>query len=260
MPWIKDDNGEQKYKLSIYAKEELPTWSEIYDEWLKNNMLIYNPQNPEHQTLDPYWKIPHRKYLIAVVCNQLNKMIFEGGLRNSVIQMLNKEFPFDGLEAWDIRFICENLYPTTPMTDQEATDYMDKVSSKFYFPRVKDETMTPIAPPIYTIPLPSGEKNPFALSSKTRIDVNSLNEKLAVNIVINMYNSDGYLAYTLDASPLLYGNNSDVMKSYGTIIGYILRDIVDYFQNGIGWKDEDGKIITTGRETINYDIKKDFAL
>ena len=86
MPWNKDINGDPKYDLSVYAKEELPTWSEVYNEFYKQKMFSYSITDPSQQTIDPYWKIPHMKYIIMTVCNQFNKMIFEDGYKDEIIK------------------------------------------------------------------------------------------------------------------------------------------------------------------------------
>ena len=77
MPWIVDESGEDVYRASMWVKEELPTWSELR-EWYECAYYTYTDQ-PD-QKMDVYWKIPRSKYLLSVVCNQLNKLLYEDRL------------------------------------------------------------------------------------------------------------------------------------------------------------------------------------
>ncbi|MCM1220104.1 MAG: hypothetical protein NC548_37000, partial [Lachnospiraceae bacterium] len=65
MPWVLDENGNKKYTPSIYAKEELPTWNEFYNEFYKSGNYTYDGGKDVFE-IDPYWKIPRKKYLLAV--------------------------------------------------------------------------------------------------------------------------------------------------------------------------------------------------
>ena len=47
MPWI-TENGEKKYIPSAYAKEELPTWNELYNEFYKNQYYVYAHLDRDH--------------------------------------------------------------------------------------------------------------------------------------------------------------------------------------------------------------------
>ena len=55
MPWIKDSNNEDKYIASKYAKEELPTWNEVYNEWyIKYKDDLYTFKTERNTEMDTY--------------------------------------------------------------------------------------------------------------------------------------------------------------------------------------------------------------
>ena len=139
MPWILDENGEKAYKPSIYTKEELPTWSEMYEEFYKKEIYAYIEENDKD--IDPYWNIPRNKVLLSQACNQLNKMLFEDGLRETLI----KQF-----DLIDVRFL---LCTEDGTLGNELIIGTDKIS------------------PIYTIPLPTKKPNPFIVGEETRINI-----------------------------------------------------------------------------------------
>ena len=57
----------------IFAKEELPTWAEMYSYHMYDNHYTYS----QNSSMDPYWKIPRSLYLLGVCVNQLNKMAID---------------------------------------------------------------------------------------------------------------------------------------------------------------------------------------
>jgi len=105
MPWIKDCNGNDKYIVSTYAKEELPTWQEMYN-WLQKKEYIHDPSVDDY--IEQYWNIHHRLYTIAIVCNELNKMIFEDGKQNSFLELLNNKQEEIDYTIIDARWIITN--------------------------------------------------------------------------------------------------------------------------------------------------------
>ena len=74
MPWI-EENGNAIYKASPFTKDTLPTWNEIYHEFYKKKITKY--LTDKDTELDKYYQVPRNKVLVAFMCNQLNKMIFE---------------------------------------------------------------------------------------------------------------------------------------------------------------------------------------
>ena len=74
MPWI-EENGNAIYKASPFTKDALPTWNEIYHEFYKKKITKY--LRDKDTELDKYYQVPRNKILVAFMCNQLNKMIFE---------------------------------------------------------------------------------------------------------------------------------------------------------------------------------------
>lgn len=131
---------------SIYTKDELPTFSEMYFHFYRKKLFVCSEDTKE---MEPYWNIPVDKFVLMVSCNQLNKMIFEDGFKKNIMI----QFP----DIKDIRFI---------LTDDDTTvgDYKDK------FNAVSD-----VAPPIYTIPLPTGKENVFIVNKHPRISSTDMN-------------------------------------------------------------------------------------
>lgn len=75
MPWV-EENGNAIYKASPFIKEALPTWDEIYNEFYKKKIIKYLIGEDDAE-LNPYYQLPKNKVLIAFMCNQLNKLIYE---------------------------------------------------------------------------------------------------------------------------------------------------------------------------------------
>ena len=75
---------------SIYVKEDLPTWSEVYYEFYKNKTFSFDHEDDNQlNDIDKYWKIPRRKVLLATVANQFNKMLYEDGYSDKFMTFLN---------------------------------------------------------------------------------------------------------------------------------------------------------------------------
>lgn len=154
MPWIKDENSEDVYEPSVYTKEDLPTWGELYCEFLMNYGYTYIAAKDTE--IDPYWKLPRKLVVLAQSCNQLNKMLFEDNLRNFFKVSRN---------ANDVRFLL--------------------CSSKEIFTGDKSLIGTEKISPIYTLPFPNGKENPFAIADVDRIDVSTLEGDIYLVYVID---------------------------------------------------------------------------
>lgn len=196
MPWIKDSNDEDKYIASQYSRNELPTWNEVYNDWYCKYDAIsryeyYAELDPE---IDPYWKIPRKLYLLATICNQFNKMIYE-----------------DKIIKENIRFA---LYQ--PSRENNCIEI----------------------PTIYTFKNPSKIDDPFvSLSNHCIIDENT------------------------DAKIMIY-NGDELYDDYNIIDDYVSNTFInqfkEYFENGIGWKDENGNRIDN--DEVKWTRAEDSAL
>lgn len=225
---------------SLYAKEELPTWNEVYNEWYLNKIWNYNKNDPTHQELDPYWKIPKRKMLIGLICNQFNKMLFEDTkLKEKIVNMIKEKiYPWE-VEKLDIKFICEHIpifNPDNSISDEEFYGLYNKhcISwNKFLEDKFIGTDMTA---PIYTIPLPTGKPNPFITNKFPRIDLSSiLNEELVVHPIIGSKTKNN----SFDVYEPVLGKDDDAEY----IIEFMMQQFKEYFENGVGWKDENGNLI-----------------
>lgn len=192
MPWITNTDGEKEYVVSAYVKEELPTWSEFYEEFYLNKVFEFNRDKWKHDEMDPYWKIPRKKVLLAQCCNQLNKMIHEDNLLVKIIDSLSKS----NVVIKDCRFVIQ-----TPTSG---------VDNNF----------------IYSIPLPNGNKNPFVLTKKNRINIISYPDNLKLVLVVY----DEFERKVFHSNTIMFGKIMDVL----------MEDLKEYFQGDIpGWKDID---------------------
>lgn len=246
MPWMTDPNGERQYRPSIYAKEELPTWAEVYEEFYRCHRFYYDPSLEDGQMLDQYWRIPRLKVLLATVCNQFNKMLFEDGMRNDALKFISRNI-LDG--ATDVRFTCELVEPYdyyrimngSPVdTDRLHEGYLENWSTAITTANVG----TNAPHPIYTIPLPTGEPNPFILNSSMieRRDITKLSTVMCVHPMIlfkgaPLKSADSKIYTPRPFDPL---QADDWQK----VIDFMMKDIKEYFEgDGVGWKDENGKLI-----------------
>lgn len=229
MPWITDANGERSYKISAYVKEELPTWSEFYEDWYKNSIWRWDLNTTG--ILDPYWKIPRQLYLMTIACNQLNKMIFEDGYQAKLLDFISKEiFP----NAEDVRFTCQ------PIPSYDPND-----SSKVFEEKLAKEMndryvgLPTSLPPIYTIPHPDGFPNPFIINKDARrIKVTDLGE-IEIHPIIQFNRSEnGKYVYC----PMM--SHEPQAADCKKIIDFLMRPIQNYFEGeGVGWKNEEGMLI-----------------
>lgn len=226
MPWRTDENGNDVFVLSTYAKEELPTWNEIYEVWYKDKMFHYDPDDPNDQEPDVYWKIPRKQYLIAVICNQFNKMLYEDGKMDALKQLLFDEgiVPTDH-QIEDISFIAENGI------DENLPRFLKNHN-------IGDPNKLP---PIYVFPMPDGSRNPFIINNHPRIDITTVPGLIGVQPVISS---------TFNGDDGAYKLTDD---QYDTIIDFMVRPMMMYFEGDcVGWKDKDGNVITAN-ESINAD-------
>jgi len=239
MPYVNNkDTGEDEYVTSIYAKEELPTWNELYNEFWLGEVFSYDPDNPDHnvvgvppnsdpvtivQHIDMFWKLPHRKLLLGWVCNQLNKMIFEDNQRDDIIDH------FSSYEITDIRFVLlETIF------SGHVIDMMTRYDGIFIdtSPYMASENLQAgIAPAIITCELPSTNQRSLFASNYPSVNIKDLVHRL--ELVMITKERDDYLSYLTHRQSL-----------YQKTIGHMLRDVARYFEGDtVGWKDDDGIVL-----------------
>lgn len=219
MPWIKNANGEDEFIESIFDKADLPTWDEIYNQFLVNRVSSYSTKDPEHNvdhkpedsqtltilnTIDNYWGIPHRKYLLAAVCNQINKTLFEDGKRVTGIPDME-----DDME--DVMAIVSNK-----QVDKMIESNMDAIDH--------------ICPPI--IRMQRDGKMPVRLSRDYEyLEINDLGD-LELNILHRANSEENYKYITPED------------KNFWPAIEKILSGVISYFTGeGIGWKGDNGEVL-----------------
>ena len=202
------ENKFKKYQVSEFVKEDLPTWNEIYYDFLVKdyNDSMYIPAEDKND-LDKYWKIPKKLFILATVCNQLNKMVEED----------NIVFP-DIMTNGD-RYVWE-----VPLSEVEDLSFL---LSEACEPVDRDED-EPYIVPIYTLENPKGYPNPFIKHTKRRVGIDKF---LDINTVIVMrYNIPHY-----HGTQHVYVHKG--CEVYKTIIDSIFKEVIDYYTDGVGWKD-----------------------
>ena len=87
-------------------------------------------------------------------------------------------------------------------------------------------------PKIYTIDLPNGKPNPFIRSYENRINVNDIGDNISLWPHVLHNNGKGLTSL----SP-----SSD---EFNIIIDVMIKRFKEYFDGIIGWKDQNGKLIS----------------
>lgn len=159
-----------------------------------------------HTEADLYWEMPRRLYLMSIACNQINMRLFEFNEMPTVIQQLNSAY-YHYIDHVN-PIIFQGLYA---VLQYDGCD-IDRI-------------------PTYHI---TREKyvNPFVQAYKSRLDVRSLVEKPCALIFVGIINGEREV---IDPDNYLYDMIMDIQ----------MARYADYFENGVGWKDEDGNVITS---------------
>lgn len=154
-----------------YVKEDLPTYSELYNEfWLKDYWVSrsFEPHDPKWQELDPYWEIPRYKVLLATACNQFNKMMyidksvnFYGPVRRLFCSEYDLRLDVQDYISWHLNDRTYQL-SVTRMDEwrphfaiAKEGVYLD--TPNYNHPMLGEDNL----PPIYELDLPNGQDNPF---------------------------------------------------------------------------------------------------
>lgn len=227
MPWIKNNAGEDEYHVSLYAKEELPTWDEMYTEFYKRELFSYTKDDTE---LDPYWKIPRAQVLLTTCCNQLNKMIFEDKVDLN-IDMAGADIRFI-IEGYTNPFMVKTFYGTIKTFDRYRLD-QDLWYEKHLLGKGNP-------PPIYSIHNPNGIENPFITNKHPRIYIQD-EDKTGYGTLRLLVTRD---RFTWSYGPMLRS------VIYYQVIDKLMEQLKEYFEGGEvpGWKDADGKLIQCKKE------------
>mgnify|MGYP001625036419 CR=1 FL=1 len=159
-----------------------------------------------HTEKDLYWEMPRRLYLMSICCNQINMRLFEFNEMTDVVQKVNSAY-YHYIDHVN-PIIFQGLYA---VLQYDGCD-IDRI-------------------PTYHI---TKEKyvNPFVQSYKSRLDVRSLVEKPCALVFVGIVNGEREV---IDPDNYLYDMIMDIQ----------MARYKDYFENGVGWKDEDGNVITS---------------
>ena len=215
MPWKNKEDGTSEYVLSNYTTEELPTWSEMYNGF--KNIDSYDDK--------PYGETTYKKYIISVVCNQLNKMIFEDGYDIPVMKYL-KEHVSENII--DCRFIAEDIDLDNLSLNDIISKYSISEKIPFIYAYNKDDIFV-------------------AASKAQRIYITSEGINItSVKMIMKISNGESYKLQVLKEG------NCD----YEHIMDILFECYKSYFGDSIGWKDKNGNVIWTtpnNRCTSGYD-------
>lgn len=214
---------------SRYAKEELPVWSEIWEQFALNRAYDYDPDNPAHNLPAPdssrpevilnshdiYWQQPHRKLLLGWMANEFNKLILEDGRLNEIREELNG-------------IILANL-------DTIALDPTVKVSinvTDIIFDIIGVHTATPaeLYRWVYTQLSPTTKTRSIFASSEPSVDMANIRDRveLAMELILDINGA----VMRVKLRPTV----DDTL--YMMIVDKILEPIRIYFDEPVGWKDE----------------------
>ena len=239
-------------KLSVYDQHCLPTWDEMYNEFWKQQIFRYDPSFSDWVSgkdgelllkMDPYWNRHRDKMILAWACNQLNKMVFEDGV--DVVKFVNEELSASLTEYYGKFTICDEvrfglLYmgelSELPPGTTEALLKMESQEQAF---ETELGLRTKKLPPrIYACKIPSTGQYSIFKTQHPSIDVDDLEGTVKLCITI--------LRKECIEALLLF----DIQRTiFSKIIRFVIKDIIEYFENGIGWKDKDGKVIPTEQVT-----------
>ena len=126
MPWNENKNGERVYNLSLYAKEELPTWGELHELYSRGK-YFYDPKDPEDEPINKVIFEDHFDYHKCICGEKKRSRVID-------LRFILTDPPEDGLDKWFVDQLFETSYP----------------------------------PPIITVPMPDGSKNPFIVNNHQR--------------------------------------------------------------------------------------------
>jgi len=217
MPWMKDENDESKYVVSKYAKEELPTWDELYNQFYVPQVCDYNPNDPNHQQIDLYWNLPHRKLLLGWICNQLNKILYEDGQLQRVIDKVNKAIS-GKYNFTKVFFLLVDMKDGFVVNADDIADNLKNI----------DESKIP---EIYTCEIPGTDHRSLFASDALSINIKCFTHEMMMVIGLDSTGMDEYNFIYPYKTP-------DIFWS---IIKEIIGDTLGYFGGEfVGWKDDNG--------------------
>lgn len=151
---------DETMKISNYVKEELPTWNEVYSEFYKKKLYLKENMD-NYNKIDQYYRLPKSEIIVALVCNQFNKMITED--KSSIYHIFFNDWRF---------ILIDDNHDKENYSDEEYELFRNV---------------------IYTIPHPTGKINPFINDCKWRIDITNIENKKMM-----MYNIKTNLIYKIN--------------------------------------------------------------
>ena len=220
--------------LSAFSQTELPTWGEIYDDYYTQMFLkrdnVYDPDDNKYYPNDPYWKVPRRKVLIALICNQFNKMVYEDNYKDPLIKLINQTYTKNIFNSdaivFDVRFSA-TVIPDMGKGDQVlgAEEWDNFERARFSNP----EALSFIAGTdfhIYNFTNPNGYEDPF-VTNHPRLNIDKINSMMCVFPMVKISaNVEGKVNYSvMEILPF----NPMTRVAYEDIIEFMMKPYKEYF-------------------------------
>lgn len=224
-----------KNEISKFSVNELPTWEEIlrwYKEYHIKGDNTFDPS--KDRAIHRYWKIPEKRVMFALICNQFNKMIAEDGYMSGLSDIINNS---------DIGITCLHSVSFC-LTLAEIPELMSRPSEKRFN--------------IYNITKPGSTIDPFA-SGHPHLCVNDItvvpSDPLMVTPVLV---GDGD-EYNMQSILRPHPDSTCEELQYNTIIEYMMTPFKEYFGGeAIGFK-ENGELIMRHKTVPKYHLGYDPA-
>lgn len=237
-----------------FVKEDLPTWKELYYEFYKDRNVLYDPNrsdsNKDDNKLDKYWGIPRKKFLIATATNQLNRDLRVNNMMPELIKMLNNRNPHRDLDVAEIVFSCEpRVYfnPREIAMDKEYEKKYNEWMDRYITDVIDQERVTKI--PIYTLSMPDGKANPFIIPNdhNKRVMINDITGMMFPYPIIFTYPRSVRSTKTDSIRPISSFYTPEPLNTtiddWIVILDFMMSKYKEYFENGVGWKDENGNLM-----------------
>ena len=226
-----------KNEISKFSVNELPTWEEILRWYKEYHTKGDNTFNPSKDTaIHRYWKIPEKKVMFALICNQFNKMIAEDGYMSGLLDIINNS---------DIGITCLHSVSFC-LTLREISEFMSRPSEERFN--------------IYNIIKPDGTVDPF-VSDHPHLCVNDITATSSESLtIISVLAGDGH-EWKIQSilRPHTDPTYNDTTSLYDAVIEYMMTPFKEYFGGeAIGFK-ENGELVMKHKSVPKYHLGYDPA-
>lgn len=208
--------------MSHFTKDNLPTWQELYDTW-QSKQFTFDPElDTEGYEMDPYWNLPVPECRIVMLSNWLNYIILKRGMEE----------------------VTKDLEASIHDIDSENEDEeMHQVVSIRFGVMTEDDLADDTA---FCHAMESEPDLPV------RFLIKGVSDKFCSLVA--------YATIQCDSAIYVNGYLTDKTDAIERIVGILLKEVINYFENGVGWKDSDGNLIPSERAILPCSSGADPAL